>query len=364
MAELRSLGFLRHLRAEPSIHVLQYRNGRLVRSGPGLAFWFLPLATGLAEIPIDDRELQVLFHGRTVDFQDVTVQAVVTYRVTDPGRAAQRVDFSIDPKAGRYLKEPLERIALQVTLLAQQFAQVYVARTPLRQALIEGYEAIRDQIGRGLESETGLAEMGIEIVSVRISEIKPTPELEKALEAPTREQIQQQSDEASFARRALAVEKERAIQENELNNQIELARREEALIDQRGTNTRREAEEATAAERITAEAAASRARITAEGEAERVRLTGAAEAERVEKLGIARGRAERDRMAAYQGVPPAVLFGLAAGRLGRNLKEIHRLNISGDGLRSLFADLLDAGTHRLEDASGRPSERGAGDPET
>lgn len=354
MAELRSVAFLRHLRAEPSVHVLQYRRGRLVRSGQGLTFWFQPLNTGIAEVPIDDRELPVLFHGRTSDFQDVVVQAVVTYRIAEPERAARRVDFTIDPRSGRYLKEPLERIALQVTLLAQQFAQDYVARTPLRQVLVEGYAAIRGQLEQGLDDEQGLAASGIEIVSVRISELKPTPELEKALEAPTREDIQQRSDEASFARRALAVEKERAIQENELNNQIELARREQALIDQRGANARREAEESVAAERITAEAAAARARIAAEAEAESARLKGAAEVERLEKLGLARGQAARERMAAYRDVPPAVLLGLAAERLGRNLTTIHRLNLSPGALGPLLEDLLDAGVGRLEERSRRP----------
>jgi len=51
--------------------------------------------------------------------------------------------------------------------------------------------------------------------------------MEKAMEAPIRECIQQEADEAAFARRALAVEKERAIKENELKNQIELAKRDE-----------------------------------------------------------------------------------------------------------------------------------------
>ena len=55
---------------------------------------------------------------------------------------------------------------------------------------------------------------------------------------PTREAIQQAADEATFQRRAQAVEKERAIQENELQNKIELARREEQLIAQKGQHLR------------------------------------------------------------------------------------------------------------------------------
>ena len=67
----------------------------------------------------------------------------------------------------------------------------------------------------------------------------PEPELERALQTPTREQVQQEADRATYARRALAVEQERAIAENELQNQIELARREQQLVEQQGANARR-----------------------------------------------------------------------------------------------------------------------------
>ena len=38
-------------------------------------------------MPLDDRERALLFHARTADFQDVTVQATVNYRIVDPGPA-------------------------------------------------------------------------------------------------------------------------------------------------------------------------------------------------------------------------------------------------------------------------------------
>ena len=75
MAEIKRFPFIRHLRSEPSRHVLHYRNGELVRKGRGLAFWFVPLTSSLAEIPCDDRELPFLFHGRSSDFQDVTAMS-------------------------------------------------------------------------------------------------------------------------------------------------------------------------------------------------------------------------------------------------------------------------------------------------
>ena len=96
MAEIKRYPVFTHLRSEPNVHVIRYRNGEKVASGKGLAFWFVPLGSGLAEIPTDDRELQFMFHGRSSDFQAITVQGELTYRVTDAERLAGRIDFSID----------------------------------------------------------------------------------------------------------------------------------------------------------------------------------------------------------------------------------------------------------------------------
>ena len=72
MAEIRNFGIVRHLRAEPSSHIIKYKKGQVDRSERGVALWFSPMSSSLAEVPVDDRELSFLFHGRTSDFQDVT----------------------------------------------------------------------------------------------------------------------------------------------------------------------------------------------------------------------------------------------------------------------------------------------------
>ena len=227
MAEIANYLFFRHLRAEPSSHVIQYKNGRQRRSGRAASFWFRPLDTAVVEVPVDDRELSFIFHGRSADFQDVTVQGVLTYRVVEPALLAERVDFGIDLRNGRHLREPLEQLSDMLSALAQQFALDDIARAGVRELLIDGHERIRRRVREGLLADDALSGLGLELVAVRVAAIRPTADLEKALEAPTRETIQQAADEAGFARRALAVEKERAIAENELQNRIELAKREQ-----------------------------------------------------------------------------------------------------------------------------------------
>ena len=339
MAEIRNFGFIRHLRAEPTSHIIKYDKGRLQRSGRGVALWFLPMSTSLAEVPVDDRELSFLFHGRSSDFQDVTTQGVITYRISDPEMTAERVDFSIDLKSGVHLKRPLEKIALVLTELAQQFAWAYVVRAPVRELLVSGQEKVRQDILHGFEHEIGLESLGIELVAVRVSSIKPAADLEKALEAKTREQIQQEADEAMFERRALAVEKERAIAENELQNRIELATREEQLIAQQGQNEKRRVEQGAQAKKIQAEAKAERAQIQSQAKAEGIRLI-----ERAKVVG------ERERMDIYRELPPAVTMGLAARELAGKLQKIEHLNLSPDLFGPSLLNLMSLGAKKLDAA--------------
>ena len=84
MAEIIRFPFVRHLRAEPSSHVLLYSGGQLARSGPGLSTWFFPLRTAIAEVPVDDRPVPLAVHARSLDFQDVTVQGVMRNASTSP----------------------------------------------------------------------------------------------------------------------------------------------------------------------------------------------------------------------------------------------------------------------------------------
>ena len=163
---------------------------------------------------------------------------------------------------------------------------------------------------------------------MRVVAIRPEPEVERALRTPAREQIQQEADRATYERRAVAVERERAIAENELASQIELARREEQLVEQSGTNARRRAEENAAADAVLAEAEASRT----------VRLA-RAEAEATERTGVAQAEAQAAWLRVHADAGPAVLHALAVTRLAENLPRIGSLTLSPDVLTGLLSRL-------------------------
>ncbi|MEU2259895.1 SPFH domain-containing protein [Streptomyces sp. NPDC019645] len=333
MADITRRFGRRHLRSAPTAHVRHHRRGRLVHDGPGLSFWFRALTAALSEVPVDDRELAMTFHARTSDFQDVSVQATVTYRISDPATAAARLDFSIDPDTGAWRGAPLEQISTLLTETAQQHALDVLARTPLSAALVDGVAAVRERISGGLGAEPRLTATGIEVVAVRVMALRPEPEVERALRTPAREQIQQEADRATYERRAVAVERERAIAENELASRIELARREERLVDQKGTNARREAEEGAAADAVRAEAEAAR----------KVRLA-KAEATAAREVGEARAGAQAAWLRVHSEADPATLHALAVTRLAENLPRVDSVTLSPDVLTGLLARLAGPAT--------------------
>src|SRR3712207_1845318 len=194
MATITPLPFVRHLRSEPTYHVLRYRRGRLRGDGLGLAFWFRPIHTAVAEVPVDDRELPFLFRVRSADFQELVVQGVITFRVADPGALARRVDFTLNLVTGRWAQAPLEQVAGLLSQLAQQFVVDDLVKLDLRTVLQGGVAPIRDRIAAGLAREPALEDLGIEVVAVRVADLAPSAELKKALRQPTREAIQQEAD--------------------------------------------------------------------------------------------------------------------------------------------------------------------------
>jgi hypothetical protein len=124
------------------------------------------------------------------------------------------------------------------------------------------------------------------------------------------------------------VERERAISENELANQVELARREEELVGQRGVNARREAENAAEAAEVAAGSKARRDRTAMEVEAERKRV-----------LGEATGAANRAELAAWAELPIETVHALALRQLANNLPQIQNLTITPELLTGLLAKL-------------------------
>ncbi len=314
MATIRNFGLIAQLRSEASHHIIAYKGGAKTASGRGLAIWFAPPTASIAEIPMDDRETTLYVTGRSKDFQDVAVQGTVSWHVRDPERLAERIDFTIHLRKGRLNSEPVEKIEARIIGLAEQAALQYLAEMTVRDLLDAGPDPMRVRMDMLLAKAPALEEIGIAVVAVRLGKLTPTVELERALQTPTFEALQQKADEAVFERRALAVDKERAIAENELANRTELAKRQKQLISEESAN-----------EMARAKAKADAGLVEAEAEAARIRAVEGA-----------RAQAERGIIDIYRDLPQQVLLGLAARDFAGKLEGIEHLNVTPDLLASML----------------------------
>ena len=317
MVQIRRYGLIRQLRADASAHIQFFHKGRRVRSGRGLAFWFVPDNASIAEVPMDDRELPFLLRGQTADYQDIAVQGTIVWRAAVPETLGERIDFTVDLATGLHIGQPVDQVNNVLVALIRQFTNTYLKGQGMRELLEAGAAPLQAAVTSGIVEDGTLPGMGLEVVGVHIANLAPSKELERALQAPTFESLQQQADEATFTRRALAVEKERAIAENELNNKVQLATRKKDLIAREDENARSEAEARAAAMKINADA----------------------EADRIRVVDQARADMERARIEIYAALPPTVLLALAAREFAAKLERIDNLTVTPDMLTGLMGQV-------------------------
>ena len=113
-------------------------------------------------------------------------------------------------------------------------------RRRFRRYVLRG-EGLAHDVLAALVGDVELHESGLECLSLHFVQVRPTPEMSKALEAEQREALQRRADEAIYARRAAAVEQERKIKENELATEVLLEEQKKALIALQAENFENEA---------------------------------------------------------------------------------------------------------------------------
>ena len=331
---------LRRLRAEPNQLILHYRGGRLVTKGAGIAYWFSPLSAAIAMLPIEDCQSTFVLNEHSADFQPIKVQSTITYRIADPEKAAGRFNFSLSIDKGVWLEQPLDRLASVLAQRALPVVRKLISAQPLEAVLRQGSEQVRAALVQALTSDPEIAAMGLQLVSLVIDQIVPSAELEKALGTPMREAVQARADEAQFQRRAQAVEKERAIKENELATELELERRQQELIRKRGENALLQAQQEAASQRTQVEAAIERQRLQTEAAAQQTKINAQAQAEAQQLLAAQAAAAMREQHAIWRDTPAQAATAMALSQLATKLQSIGHLNITPDLLGQSLTQLL------------------------
>jgi len=333
---------IRYIKSQPTTYLMQFRRGRLARKGAGLAFFYYAPVSTLVSIPMASRDRPFILELVTADFQSVTVQGQVTYRIGDPDRMTTMMDFSLAADGLHYATDDPDRLGDRVAMQAEVIIQQAVQGMALKQALQSSADLAR-AAQAALGQQTEILALGLQILGVSVQSIKPTPDIARALEAEARESNLKAADEAIYARRMSAVENERAIRANELDTEIavEQKRRQirETQMEAKAALMRRENELRT--EQMGADVALEDQRKAfVAGQADNSRTLAEAEAYRMSALMQALDKTDPRVVQALVsvGMQPGQLIAQAFGGIAERAERIGSLNLSPDLLQSLMND--------------------------
>ena len=231
---------MRYYKGEPTKFIVKYRSGRVRRKGMGIGFWYRPRRANVVSIPATTIDSNFIFNEITKNHQNITLQGHFTYKIIDPLKMTTILDFSINPSDNIYISEDPEKLELRIRNEVQMIVKGKMMKMNLQESLFAAEEFASHVMGTIPGSQI-LEDMGIDLLSIAFTSIRPTPEIASALEADYRESLQRKADEAIYARRAAAVEQESKIKENQLQTQITLEEKKKTLIDLEGENILKEA---------------------------------------------------------------------------------------------------------------------------
>jgi hypothetical protein len=209
---------IQYIKVPPTQYVLHYRDGKLRRSGAGLAFFYFKPSASIVIVPIGSADVPFIFNEISSDFQSITVQGQLIYRVQDPKLVSSLLNYTVvNPE--RYVSEDPQKLPQRLINLLQVLVRAEVQRLPLRDA-IHSTDTVATSVLAKLREGNDLAALGVEVLGLAIQAIRAVPEMARALEAEAREELLRRADQAIYDRRNASVEQERRIKENELNTEI------------------------------------------------------------------------------------------------------------------------------------------------
>ena len=307
----------------PTDYVIHFQRGRVKREGRGLSFFYWMPTSSIVSVPAASSDIPFVFQLLTADFQTVTVQGQLTYRVVEPRKLAELLNFTVNA-AGTYASNDPEKLAQRLVNETQTSAAGAVAQQPLRDAL-RSAEEIGAAITAGLRASESVGMLGIEPVRVSVTNVTPTPEMARALEAESRERLNQEADMAIYARRNNAVAEERKIRESELNTEIAVEEKKRQI---RETQTQADI------------AVEERRKALVDLQAANEKTSAETKAYALEAMLKPIAGIEWEKLVALSGgaAEPRIAIAHAFRQLAENAQRIGTLNITPDLLKSLLDD--------------------------
>ena len=123
-----------YIKFDSMTYVIQFKNGQVKKEGRGLSFFYFAPNSSIAAIPMGSNDLPFIFNETTNDYQNISIQGQVTYKIGNPKQLAELLDFTVDSN-GIYKKNDSEKLNQRIINEAQTATSAFIHGLGLKESI-------------------------------------------------------------------------------------------------------------------------------------------------------------------------------------------------------------------------------------
>ena len=144
------------------------------KEGQALSFYYLKRRTSIVIVPVSSADAAFVFNEQTGNYQAVTIQGQLTYRIIEPRRTMEMLNYVIEPRRREHVSQDPERLKQRIVVAVQMETRRQVERMSLEEALGNA-ASISEQVQEEVGSRGLLAPIGVELLSLNYHLRQPQP---------------------------------------------------------------------------------------------------------------------------------------------------------------------------------------------
>lgn len=127
---------INYFKADSSTFIIKSVNGKAIKQGKGISFWYNSVTTSIAALPLNALEAPFIFNLQTADFQSLRIQGQISFHIKNPQKTADVLNYNLTKDGKSYTSEDPLKLSDRVVRSVQTLIQAKVQTTLMREALL------------------------------------------------------------------------------------------------------------------------------------------------------------------------------------------------------------------------------------
>lgn len=230
---------LAFFRGSPSREISVYSRGKLRQVGRGLSGMIVTTSDSLTSVPAGTIACPFGLKCLSSDHQAIVINGTATFLFSDTQKLGKTFDFSVGPK-GQYLSEDPDKIGDRLAEILASTIFSSAGRKELN-LLLSSQDELSAEVAASLLTDQALEKTGISLNSLAITSLRPSPDIEKALEAIRSEELKKNADVAIHERQMAAELQDRKLKQEQIQTSKKVQEGERELLETKMETEKRNA---------------------------------------------------------------------------------------------------------------------------